>query len=319
MAKLKLALYWAGSCGGCEIAVLEIGERILKVIEIADIVFWPCVIDFKYKDVENMDDNEIDVTLFNGVIRNSENEDVAKLLRKKSKILIAYGSCANEGCIPALANFYTKSEIFEIVYKTTPSTINHNGVEPAERTEVAEGELDLPHFYDQVFTLAEVVNVDYYIPGCPPTADRTWECIELIAGGKLPPPGSVIGAGDKAVCDECDLVKEEKRISGFVRPHLYIPDGEHCLLEQGIVCMGPATRSGCGAQCLKANMPCRGCYGPIEGIRDQGAKMISAIGSLVDSTDPGRSEEIINQIVDPAGTFYRFGLAKSLMRRAKRS
>ena len=85
MAKLKLALYWAASCGGCEIAQLEIGDKILKLAEAADIVFWPVAIDVKYKDVEAMPDQSIDVCLFNGGIRNSEQEHMANMLRKKSK------------------------------------------------------------------------------------------------------------------------------------------------------------------------------------------------------------------------------------------
>jgi len=88
--KLKIAFYWAASCGGCEIAVLDINERILEVVQIADIVFWPVALDIKYKDVENMSDGYIDITFFNGSIRNSEQEHMAKLLRKKSKTLIQF-------------------------------------------------------------------------------------------------------------------------------------------------------------------------------------------------------------------------------------
>ena len=116
MAKLKVALYWAASCGGCEIAQLQIGDKILKLAEAADIVFWPVAIDVKYKDVEAMPDKSIDACLFNGAIRNSEQEHMAKMLREKSKIMIAYGSCAYEGCIPGLANFYNREMIFDRAY-----------------------------------------------------------------------------------------------------------------------------------------------------------------------------------------------------------
>jgi len=113
MSKPKLALYWAASCGGCEITILDIEEKILDVANFFDIVLWPCAMDFKYEDVEKMEDGEILITLFNGAIRTSENEYLAKLLRQKSKILVAFGSCAHEGCIPGLANLYPKEEIFE--------------------------------------------------------------------------------------------------------------------------------------------------------------------------------------------------------------
>jgi len=88
MEKLKFAFYWAASCGGCEIAVLDINEKILDVVAIADIVFWPVALDYKYKDVEAMPDKSIDICFFNGAIRTEENEHMAKLLRQKSKILV---------------------------------------------------------------------------------------------------------------------------------------------------------------------------------------------------------------------------------------
>ena len=106
--KPKLAMYWASGCGGCEVSVLNIHEHILMVDEVFDIAFFPCIADFKVKDVKGYPDGYIDLCLFNGAVRNSENEEMAKLLRQKSKVLVAFGSCAYEGCIPGLSNLTTK-------------------------------------------------------------------------------------------------------------------------------------------------------------------------------------------------------------------
>jgi len=315
MAKLKVALYWAASCGGCEISVLDIGDKILDFAAGVEIVFWPCAMDFKYHHVEAMPDKSIDLTLFNGAIRTAENEHVAKLLRRKSKVLVAYGSCAHEGCIPGLANVTDREGIFQRVYHTTPSTVNPKKIRPKTSTKVPEGELRLPEFYDTVKTLAQTVEVDYFVPGCPPTGERTWEVLEAVLGNKLPEKGSVVGAGQKTVCDECPRDKEEKRIKAFVRPHMVIPEPEVCLLEQGIFCAGFATRSGCGAQCIQVNMPCRGCYGPPPKVIDQGAKIVSALGSIIDAEDPEEVNRILDQIPNPMGYFYRFGLPYSILRR----
>jgi F420-non-reducing hydrogenase small subunit len=315
MGKPKVALYWAASCGGCEISILDIGDKILDLAAATEIVFWPCAIDFKYKDVEAMPDGSIDLTLFNGAIRNSEGEHVAKLLRRKSKVLVAYGSCAHEGCIPGLANVTDREGIFERAYQTTPSTVNPKKIRPQTSTKVPEGELRLPEFYDTVKTLAQTVDVDYFVPGCPPTGERTWEVLEAVLSNKLPEKGAVVGAGEKTVCEECPREKQEKRIKAFVRPHLVIPEPETCLLEQGIFCAGFATRSGCGAQCIQVNMPCRGCYGPPPKVIDQGAKMVSALGSVIDAEDPEEINRILDQIPNPIGYFYRFGLPYSILRR----
>ncbi|MGA8849467.1 MAG: oxidoreductase [Dehalococcoidia bacterium] len=317
MAKLKVALYWAASCGGCEIAQLQIGDKILKLAEAADIVFWPVAIDVKYSDVEKMPDKSVDVCLFNGAIRTSENEHLAHLLRAKCKIMIAYGSCAVEGCIPGLANFFNRQMIFDRAYIETPTTDNPKKICPQTKVRVPEGELDIPEFYDTVKTLAQTVDVDYLVPGCPPEEKTTWLALEALIKGDLPPKGTVISHSTRALCYECPRVREEKKIKKFYRPYEIIPEPEKCLLEQGLLCYGVATRGGCGALCPQANMPCTGCYGPVEGVVDQGAHFLSALASVIDSNDPEEIERIINDIPDPAGTFYRYSLPDSFLRRAR--
>jgi len=317
MSKPKIAVYWAASCGGCEIAFLDIREKIIEVDKAADIVFCPCIMDTKYKDIEEMANQEIDVCLFNGAIRNDENLHMAKLLRKKSKILIAYGSCATEGCIPGLGNLTTKEGIFKYVYHEAPSNDNKEKTEPEPLTKTKSGDLSLPTLFSYVRTLEQVVDVDYKMPGCPPVADQIWNVLEAALSGNLPSKGSVIGVNPKTVCDECPREKSENKVvKEFVRPHMKKDiDPDICLLDQGIICNGPATRAGCGALCTQVNLGCRGCYGPAEGIDDIGAKLAGAIASMVDSNDPEEIEKIIDQIPDPVGTFYRFNLPGSILGR----
>lgn len=315
--KPKLALYWASSCGGCEIAVLAVHEAILDVAEAFEIVLWPCVMDFKKQDIEALDDAEIDVCLFNGAIRNDENEEWAHLLRQKSKVMVAFGSCASEGCIPGLANFYDRNKMMQFIYHDAPTmeAANGNGVEPQTSTQVPEGELTLPKFWNTVRTLDQVVPVEYYLPGCPPEAKWIAIAVEAILKGELPPPGSVIGM-DVTVCDECPRQRSEKKISRFYRPYEIIPDPDICLLDQGIFCAGIATRAGCGALCPSVNMGCRGCYGANAGVIDGGAKLISALASVIDGDTPEEIDAVMDTLPDPAGYFYRFSLAHSILHRA---
>ncbi len=318
--KLKIAFYWAASCGGCEIAVLDINEKILDVVNIADIVFWPVAMDIKYKDVEALPDKYIDITFFNGSIRNSEQEHMAKIIRAKSKTLVAFGSCAQEGSIPGLANLHNRQEIFNKVYIGSPSTSNPQKTTPQLKTEVKEGILTLPEFYNTVNTLDQIVDVDYYLPGCPPPVKLIANAVEAIAKGQLPPKGSVL-APLKSVCDECTRKKENKQITKIYRVHEITPEPEKCLLEQGIICMGPATRSGCGAQCLKVDMPCTGCGGPCPNAPEQGAAMLSALASILGLENEQEHysaddiEKLMNQIKDPIGTFYMYSLPASIMKR----
>ena len=177
--KPKVAFYWAASCGGCEITITELGMQLAVVASLVDIVFWPCVMDFKYCDVENMDDQEIDICFFNGAIRTSENEHLAHLLRRKSKTLVAFGACAHEGGIPGLANFYDRESILERVYDSCPSLDKSAATRPSLTTQVPEGEITLPSFYEQVKTLDQTVAVDYFHAGMPPSSSRWRQCSML--------------------------------------------------------------------------------------------------------------------------------------------
>jgi F420-non-reducing hydrogenase small subunit len=328
--KPKLAMYWTASCGGCEISVLNIHEHILDVDSAFDIAFFPCIADFKKKDVEGYPDDYIDVCLFNGAIRNSENEEMAHLLRKKSKIMVAYGSCSTAGGIPALSNLTSKEATLDKIYIDNPSIDNKESIMPQTEYEAPEGMLDLPEFYHTVKQLDQVVDVDYYLPGCPPEPHQIWAVLQIVVaalheGGELPPKGAIVGAGTNAVCQECPREKTEKAITKFYRPYEIIPDPDLCLLEQGVVCMGPVTRNGCGALCPSVGMGCRGCYGAMDGVEDQGAKMLSAIASVIgagaEDMEEKDIEEAIEKVVetmaDPAGTFYRFGMSNSLLQRTK--
>ena len=325
MAKVKIAQYWGAGCGGCDVALLDIDDKILGLADIADIVFWPIAIDAKLKDVEAMPDKSITLTLYNGAIRNSENEHVAKLLREKSVLMVSFGSCACYGGIPGLANVTNKKDLQDYVYNKTFSSVNPEHVRPMTKFEAPEGELELPVMYDTVLTLDDVVDVDYYMPGCPPTTDQINQFLGIVEkhltdGSPLPPKGPYI-ASQKTLCDECGRKKEVKTIDHINMPYDIKIDPEKCMLEQGVICLGPATRAGCGAKCLKANQPCRGCMGPTAEVMDQGSSMLSALASIFRTADneTNMSEEeimtLMTEIKDPLGTFYAFTMPKSIIKR----
>ena len=315
MTKPKVAFYWCASCGGCEETVVDLNEAVLDVVEAVDIVFWPVAMDFKVSDVAALEDGELAAAFINGAIRTSEQAEVAELLRRKAQAVVAFGACAWLGGIPGLANLYSRESILDYVYSGSPSTVDGDGVRPLEEFETPEGRVRLPHFDEDVRTLDQVIDVDYYLPGCPPPPGLIAQAVTALLEGRLPEKASVL-APDVALCAECPRAEtkpEDLKVERFHRPYEIVADQETFLLAQGLVCLGPATRSGCNAVCINGNMPCTGCMGPTSRVIDHGAKALSAIASLMESRHPDEISTLAEQIVDPVGTFYRYSLPASLL------
>ena len=315
--KPKVAFYWCGSCGGCEEAVVDLAEDLLTVAEAVDIVLWPVAMDFKKQDVEALPDGAITASFINGTVRLSEHEEWVKLLRRKSQLVFAFGSCAHLGGIPGLANLSNREEIFRWYYKEGPTVHNPDGHEPTPEFRQNGYAFELPEFWNTARALDQVIEVDYYIPGCPPPAPIVKDAVMALLQGQLPPKGSVL-AGSRALCHECPLneTKPEKLLlKDLKRPHEVIPRPDECLLAQGLLCLGPVTRGGCGALCINAHMPCTGCFGPLDHIRDFGAKGLGALASIVDFQDEDDIERALEKIPDPVGTFFKYSLPASLVQR----
>jgi F420-non-reducing hydrogenase small subunit len=316
-AKTKVAFYWCASCGGCEEAVVDLAEGILPVLEAVEIVLWPVALDYKLEDVRAWRRGEVAVAFINGSVRSSEQEMWVKLLREKCGLVVAFGACAHLGGIPGLANATTRAEILANKYLHSPTVDNPAGIVPQRETWVGNDSLDLPEVWNTVRALDQVIDVDYYLPGCAPPPELIGKAVQAILQGKLPPKGAVL-APAKALCETCprnDSKPAEFRLEGFRRIATAAPDPDKCFLADGFVCLGPATRGGCGERCIRGNMPCRGCFGPPPGALDQGAKFLSALGAVAAGETEQQADAFAATMADPLGTLYRFSLPTSLLRR----
>jgi F420-non-reducing hydrogenase small subunit len=319
MAKPKVAICWLGGCGGCDEAVVDINEVLLSVAGAVDLILWPVALDFKYDSIRAMKDGEIALSIINGNVRNSEQEEIAKLLREKSQLVLAFGACACFGGTPGLANLTTLEDIFNWVYRDSPTVVNPKGTVPKTSSRNNGKELTLPKLFDQVYALKDVIDVDYYLPGCPPPPYLVMYAVSAVLENKLPPKGSTL-APQRALCDSCKRNKtkpERMAIREIKRIHEVEAAPDICFLAQGIICVGPATRDGCGESCININVPCRGCFGPVEGVADSGAKYISALASILDVQSDTDMTRIADQTMDLAGYLYRFSLPTSILKKKR--
>lgn len=288
MAKKRLATAWMQSCSGCHISLLDIGETLIDVADMVDVVYTPIA------DVKEFP--KADVVLVEGAVANEENEATLKAIRESSDVLVALGTCACHGGIGGLRNLLPLPDVMQRGFVETPST--EGGAVP---------DSEVPALCDAVRPLGQVVEVDYMLPGCPPPS----ESIAQFVVGLL--NGQVEELPTHNLCEECERVREKMLVPqrGFILDNVHAVfelediDPTICFLEQGVLCMGPMTREGCGTRCVRGNMPCRGCMGPTKGAREQGCKMIDSLASILPAG-------AIMYLEDVVGTGYRFSLPVSI-------
>jgi len=265
------------------------GERLVELAARIDFVYSPL------QDVKSIED--VDVVFVEGAVASEEDESRLQQIRSKADVLVAMGTCACYGGIAGLRGLWSLGEVLEASFGQDESA----AVEESD---------ELPRLFESVRPLAQVVDVDHILPGCPPPTAS----IEAFVTGLL--DGDVPEQPTHNLCEECERVRPNllKPAGGFILDkvqavfELERVDPERCFLEQGVLCMGPATREGCGARCLAGNMPCRGCMGPTKNVREQGCKMIDSLASIL----PAGAMMYLEDVV---GTGYRFSLPISIYRR----
>jgi len=299
---VKVAEEWFAICGGCEVTILDIGEPLLDILPELEFVHMPVIMDHKLYgqtgDQPGPEIPEADVGIITGGVRNEENRRLAEEMRKKCRTIIAMGSCACHGGVPAMANQFMVDEIYDKVYRGSATTDSADT--PSQ---------EVPPLTDRVYALHEVIDVDIKLPGCPTTPELVVEALTALLEGRD------IKMSDKSVCDECPTIREKKAVTELKRPLESVEfepgqplDTVRCYMEQGYLCNGPATRAGCGGsdgapRCIRAYMPCRGCFGPLSDTANPMVDMMGALSTI--GLDP-------KQIPDRAATFNRFAGAGRL-------
>lgn len=282
MSKPRLGHIVLGGCEGCYVSLLDAGEALIPLIEAVDIVASPLV--------ASDDIRELDVVLVEGAVTTEHDVEALQAARAAARTLVAVGSCATLGGIGGLRNLSTVSQVLETAYP--------DGERPGG---------DLPRLTSSVHPLSDFVEVDISVPGCAPETSTLLEAL----GAAL--EGREWSMPRRNMCDECEREKRAllKHSSEFVSDAVYglmeldEVDPTLCFLEQGLICMGPMTREGCGARCTAAGVPCRGCQGPSRLEFEQGGKMVDALAAVLPAG-------AIMYLDDLVGTGYRYSMPVSI-------
>jgi len=167
MSKLRLATAWLGGCSGCHMSFLDLGERVIELMDSCELVYSPLM------DIKEFPEG-VDVTMVEGAVANLENLELLQQIRKSSKLLISFGDCAITGNVTSLRNFFSVEDVLTAVY--------HAGPGSAPRSDKTD-EI-LPELLPRVLPLHQVVQVDAYIPGCPPDPERIYTALVALLQGK---------------------------------------------------------------------------------------------------------------------------------------
>ena len=210
MAKPKIAIFDFACCEGCQLQIVNLEEEILDLLGGADVVEW--------REAMSEKSDEYDIAIIEGSITRLEDEERLKLIRSRAKVLIALGACATIGGVNKLKNnFDDLEEVKKCVYGKAAH-------KPHLHTGLTKG-------------VDEVVDVDFYVHGCPIDRKEFTYIVRSLLMGKTPE------IPDYPVCVECKA------------------QGNPCLWESGQVCLGPIIRAGCGARCPSNGFRCFGCRG----------------------------------------------------------
>jgi len=315
MTRPNLVIVHGAICGGCDVALANSAEALLKILDGYELAFWSVAVDSRLTDLKSL--GRIDVAIFMGGVRTWEDEENARWLREKSRVLVAFGSCAAYGGIPGLAALSPPREIINVVKATVTTTSRGEGL---------EGLPKLPEL-GTYRALPDVVSVDIVVPGCPPPIKVINEFVNVLSkytSGERPTEPVVV-AGSKAQCEVCPRKPKDfpkLQIPEIKRVYEVKIDENKCFLEQGILCLGPLTRDGCEHSCISANMPCTGCFGPLPGFEDVGLRYIAGVLALVaverekELMEQGLAK-ILDKLLDRLGVFYRYTLPRSRLYKLK--
>lgn len=288
--KAKISTEWLSGCSGCHVAMVDLHEKLLNLVETAEFVRLPVLLDEKgYPPA--------DVGIVEGAIRSEHDREALIAMRNSVKTLIAFGSCAVYGGPSGIGWLYDRATVIDRVYATGPTNT------PGERPDTGAVPLE-----EGVVPVDEVVDVDLYLPGCPPHPYFIASAIASVLGSQAPP------LTGKTVCADCERKMEKREGVQLKKGEITAFDNNLCFLSQGVICLGSATLNRCLSPCPGVGIACTGCNGPsLDIVTEPHLDIRNLIAKRMNLLNGIPAEEIKAYMEQEAKTFYSYALASPVM------
>lgn len=288
--KIRLNTEWLCDCGGCHVVLVDLHEKIMNLFESVQIQKCPVLTDVK-------DYPEAELGILTGSIRTEHDRHAAIEMRKKCKTIIAFGTCAVYGGLHGAGLAHTKEEIMDHVYKKSPTTktdfIPSTEVDDLEKT---------------VTPIDEVIDVDLYLPGCPPHPHFVFEGLSALISGKQP------RVNQETVCGGCSRTMLKTDVAEIRGSHEGMPEDDICFLSQGYICLGSVTLDRCLSPCPNHGVMCTGCAGPTMQILTEPTRDLrTEVSDRMSRLTKIPAETITSHMEKAAKTHYAYAMATKMI------
>jgi F420-non-reducing hydrogenase small subunit len=288
--KVRLNTEWLCDCGGCHVAIVDLHEKILNVLESVEIQKCPVLTDIKGYP-------EADVGILTGSVRTEHDRHAAEEMRKKCKTIIAFGTCAVYGGLHGAGLAHSREEIMDCVYKDSPTT----KTDFIPNTNITELE-------KMVVPVDEVIDVDLYLPGCPPHAHFIFESLSSLIENREPK------VGQETVCAGCSRVMKKTEVTAIKGSLEGIPEDDVCFLSQGYICLGSVTLDRCLAPCPNHGVMCTGCAGPtMQILSEPNHDIRTEVSDRMSRLTKINKDDITTHIEKSAKTHYAYAMATKMI------
>jgi F420-non-reducing hydrogenase small subunit len=290
--KATVSTEWLSGCSGCHVAIVDLHEKLINLVDEVQFVRVPVLMDEKGYP-------KADVGIVEGAVRSEHDRHALLEMRKSCKKLLAFGTCAVYGGPSGIGWLYGRDAILDKAYGGNPT--DAKGSKPPSASVKLE---------ESVIPIDEVVDVDMYLSGCPPHPFYIAAAVRELLGAKTVPLDA------KTVCSECERRMKKVEKATLKRGEVTAPDAETCLLSQGVVCLGSVTLNRCKAQCPNKGIACAGCAGPsVDLIREPHLDIRSMVATRMNLLTGIDEQEIRQYIQADARTFYAYALSSPIMYR----